>query len=101
MSTKQAALQERKKKMRAEAAEAAARGEMGGGAGPDPLRGGLYDENNRLCISPGDGGQQNLLCAMLSSVWQPTLSVRSAKRHSTILDLLLLLSRLVKWHVDN
>ena len=43
---------------KAEAAEAAARGESGGGAGPDPLRGGLYDdENGRPCASPGDGGQ--------------------------------------------
>ena len=42
---------DRKRKAETKAAEtvAAARGECTGGAGPDPLRGGLFDENGRRC----------------------------------------------------
>lgn len=53
--------QERAKKRKAEgkaaAAEAAARQAYGGGAGPDPLMGGRFDENREPCSSPGDAGQ--------------------------------------------
>lgn len=53
--------QERTKKRKAEekaaAAVAAARHECGGGAGPDPLMGGRFNENHRPCSSPGDAGK--------------------------------------------
>ena len=70
---------------KAEAAEAAARGEMLGGAGPDPLRGGLFDENGRPCFSQGDAGQQTLSLCAVSQCCHPAVSLKCSKGDSAVL----------------